>query len=183
MSRSAKQEGGVPDTINSEILALTYGAIVRQLLADLNDVDSVNAQLKQMGYNIGTRLIEEFLAKTALQKCGNFSETAKTIAERAFPMFLGVRGVAKPVGNGDQECLLSLRDIPLTEFVEIPPQYKGLKYCNLVVGVIEGALDRVNMKVSCDIVKDMLAGAQEYEISMKLTQAIPAEQYPFGEND
>jgi trafficking protein particle complex subunit 3 len=76
-----------------------------------------------------------------------------------------------------------LREIPLAEFVEIPQQYQGLKYCNLVAGVIEGALARVSLPVQCDIVKDMLCGAQEYELSLKLLQDVQPEKYPFDEND
>ena len=34
-----------------------------------------------MGYNIGLRLIEDFLAKTNMGKCANFRETAETIAK------------------------------------------------------------------------------------------------------
>jgi trafficking protein particle complex subunit 3 len=172
-------------TTNTEVLALTYGAIVRQLLADLSDIDSVNSQLKQMGNNIGMRLIEEFLAKTGLDKCSNFQTTAKIIAEKAFPMFLGIRGTVKSGESEDtgKECVIILREIPLAEFVEIPQQYQGLKYCNLVAGVIEGALGRVNLSVRCDIVKDMLCGAQEYELSLNLLQDVPPEKYPFDEND
>ena len=173
------------DTINTEVLALTYGALVRQLLADLSDIESVNSRLKQMGNNIGMRLIEEFLAKTGVDKCSSFEATAKTIAEKAFPMFLGIKGAVRPVDSDQsgKECLIVLREIPLAEFVEIPSRYQGLKYCNLVAGVVEGALGRVNMSVKCDMVKDMLCGAQEYELSLKLLQDVPAEVYPFDEHD
>lgn len=34
-----------------------------------------------MGYNIGLRLIEDFLAKTGTGRCANFRETAETIAK------------------------------------------------------------------------------------------------------
>lgn len=34
-----------------------------------------------MGYNIGLRLIEDFLAKTNMGKCINFKETAETISK------------------------------------------------------------------------------------------------------
>jgi trafficking protein particle complex subunit 3 len=173
------------ETTNAEVLALTYGAIVRQLLADLSDIESVNNQLKEMGNNIGTRLIEEFLARTGTTKCSDFQATARVIAEKAFPMFLGVRGIAKGAEADDasRDCVIHLREMPLAEFVEIPPQYQGLKFCNLIAGVIEGALGRVNLSVKCEIVKDMLCGAQEYEFSLKLLQDIPPEQYPFDEND
>jgi hypothetical protein len=41
----------------------------------------VNKQLDKMGYNIGLRLIEDFLAKTNTGRCANFRETAETISK------------------------------------------------------------------------------------------------------
>lgn len=36
------------EQINSELFALTYGSIIRQLLADLEDLGEVNKQLDKM---------------------------------------------------------------------------------------------------------------------------------------
>ena len=47
------------EKVNSELLALTYGSLVVQLLRDLGSADAVNAQLDRMGYNIGIRIVEE----------------------------------------------------------------------------------------------------------------------------
>jgi len=33
------------------------------------------------GYNMGTRLIEDFLARTGLQRCSTFAETAEVISK------------------------------------------------------------------------------------------------------
>lgn len=41
------------DKVSAELLALTYGSFVRQLLIDFEDAEEVNAQLARMGYNIG----------------------------------------------------------------------------------------------------------------------------------
>ncbi|GAU46183.1 hypothetical protein TSUD_93700 [Trifolium subterraneum] len=57
------------ERVNAELFTLTYGAIVRQLLTDLEEVEEVNKQLDQMGYNIGIRLIDEFLAKSNVSRC------------------------------------------------------------------------------------------------------------------
>jgi len=45
----------------------------------------VNKQLDKMGYNIGLRLIEDFLAKTNTGRCANFRETAETISKVCTP--------------------------------------------------------------------------------------------------
>lgn len=61
---------------------MTYGTIVAQLCSDFNNKYSeVNKQLDKMGYNIGMRLIEDFFAKSGLQRCINFRETAETISK------------------------------------------------------------------------------------------------------
>ena len=67
--------------VNAEFFALTYGAMVNQLVRDYEDVAEVNRQLEVMGYNIGIRLVDEFLAKAQIASCSNFMETAEVIAK------------------------------------------------------------------------------------------------------
>ena len=68
-------------TKNAELFALTYGALVVQLIQDYEDYAEVNKQLEKMGYNIGTRLIEEFLAKSSLGRCADFKDVGEVIAK------------------------------------------------------------------------------------------------------
>ena len=60
---------------------MTYGALVIQLIQDYEDYAEVNKQLEQMGYNIGTRLIEDFLARNSLGKCVDFRETGEIVSK------------------------------------------------------------------------------------------------------
>ncbi len=70
------------DKVNAELVTLTYGTIVAQLCTDYeNDYAQVNQQLDKMGYNIGMRLIEDFLAKSNTGRCGNFKDTAEMISK------------------------------------------------------------------------------------------------------
>lgn len=70
------------DKVNAELVTLTYGTIVAQLCTDYNsDYTQVNQQLDKMGYNIGMRLIEDFLAKSNTGRCGNFRDTADMISK------------------------------------------------------------------------------------------------------
>ena len=63
-------------------MTLTYGTIVAQLCTDYDgDYMEVNKQLDKMGYNIGVRLIEDFLAKSGSGRCASFRETAETISK------------------------------------------------------------------------------------------------------
>jgi hypothetical protein len=71
------------DKVNAELVTLTYGTIVAQLCKDYeSDYVEVNKQLDKMGYNIGLRLIEDYLAKSnTMRRCSNFRETAEMIAK------------------------------------------------------------------------------------------------------
>jgi len=66
---------------------MTYGALVVQLIQDYEDYAEVNKQLDKMGYNIGTRLIEDFLARSNIGRCADFRETGEVIAKvRIYPV-------------------------------------------------------------------------------------------------
>ena len=61
----SRQGTRVTDTkkVSGELFSLTYGALVAQILKDYQNVGDVNKQLEKMGYNIGVRIIEDFLAR------------------------------------------------------------------------------------------------------------------------
>ena len=68
--------------MNAELVTLTYGTIVAQLCRDFpGDYQEVNKQLDKMGYNIGVRLIEDFLARSNIGRCSNFRDTGEAIAK------------------------------------------------------------------------------------------------------
>lgn len=75
------------DKVNAELVTLTYGTVVAQLCKDFdNDYPEVNKQLDKMGYNIGLRLIEDYLAKSnTMKRCANFRETADMISRVLLP--------------------------------------------------------------------------------------------------
>lgn len=170
------------EQINAEVFTLLYGSVVRQLITDLEDLDEVNKQLDQMGYNIGVRLIDEFLAKAKIGRCSSFKDTADVIAKQAFYMFLNVQASVANWTSDGQEFSLVMTDIPLADFVELPEEYKDLKYCSLLCGVIRGALEMVNMDVECRFVQDMLKGDDVYEMRIRIKEHRD-EKYPFKDDD
>ena len=87
-SRSALRSTD-PKKVSGELFILTYGGLVSTLLKDYENVDDVNKQLEKMGYNIGIRLVEDFLARTGSNKCTDFRDTAEKI-QMAFKMFLNI---------------------------------------------------------------------------------------------
>jgi hypothetical protein len=170
------------ETINAEIFTLTYGSLVRQLLADLEEVDAVNKQLDTMGYNIGTRLIDEFLAKSKTSKCLGFRDAVEKMAKVGFRLFLNISPLVTSWDAKNTECSLILEDNPFTDFVELPEGCGKLIYCNVLCGVIRGALEQVKINVECRFVRDVLRGDDVTEMRVKLISA-PPETYPYQDDD
>ncbi|KAL0266482.1 UNVERIFIED_CONTAM: hypothetical protein PYX00_009003 [Menopon gallinae] len=163
--------------VNSELFTLTYGSLVAHLLKDYENVEDVNKQLERMGYNIGVRLIEDFLARTSTGRCNDFKDTAEKI-QMGCKMFLGVTpNITNWNASGDEFSLV-FDNNPLTEFVELPDNYLQLKYSNILPGVLRGACEMVQMEVSSWFVQDQLKGDNFTELRVKfikrLEDAIPA---------
>lgn len=59
-------------------------------------------------------------------------------------MFLGVSATVANWSTDNLECSLILDDNPLVDFVELPETCQGLYYCNVLCGVIRGALEMVS---------------------------------------
>ena len=153
------------NTVSSELLALTYGAFVSQIVKDYEEVSEINKQIEQLGldsvagvtvrYNIGIRLIEEYLAKTRTRGIRSFKNACESIATKGFPMYLGVEATMENWNEDEQSCTirtvsewnLSIGFIsnPLTRFVELPDEMTNLQYSNVFCGIIRGALEMVHV--------------------------------------
>jgi trafficking protein particle complex subunit 3 len=142
--------------------------MVQQIIKDNEDVSQINQQLEKMGHNIGIRLIDEFLAKSGVTNCSNFRETAEIIAKVGFKMFLGVSAEVTSWNAENNACSIILYDNPLSDFVELPPQYYELQYSNILVGVLKGALEMIQMQVDAKFMKDILKGDECTEIRLEL---------------
>jgi len=177
MARQAARSGD-PRKVSGELFTLTYGSLVTQLLRDYENDDEVNKQLDKMGYNIGIRLIEDFLARSNVGRCHDFRETADVIAKVGFKMFLGITPVVTNWSAAGDEFSLLLENNPLTDFVELPDGHSSLNYSNILCGVLRGALEMVQMEVSVSFVQDHLKGDNITEIRLKfvkrLEDAVPA---------
>lgn len=173
------------DKISLELFTLMYGSIVSQLCEDFeNDYQKVNQQLDRMGYNIGMRLIDEFLAKTGVPRCNELRDTAELISRVGFKMFLNVTPQIANWSDDNKQFSIVMGEggNPLAEFVELnnEKQRKELWYSNILVGVIRGALEMVQLSVETEFVSDQLQGAPLTEIRVKFIEVLK-DQIPPGE--
>eukprot|EP00160_Parvularia_atlantis_P012265 Unigene2450_Nuclearia_a/m.7561 Unigene2450_Nuclearia_a/g.7561 ORF Unigene2450_Nuclearia_a/g.7561 Unigene2450_Nuclearia_a/m.7561 type:complete len:199 (-) Unigene2450_Nuclearia_a:9-605(-) len=170
------------EKINAELFTLTYGALVAQLVKDSDrDYADVNKQLEKMGYNIGVRLIEDFLARSNARRCADLRETAEVISKVGFKMFLNITPAVTNWSPDGKAFSLLFEDNPLTDFVELPEDAAGLSYCNLLCGVLRGALEMVQMQVECSFVKDVLRDGEPSELRVKLIKILE-DEIPVGED-
>ncbi|ELW65980.1 Trafficking protein particle complex subunit 3 [Tupaia chinensis] len=163
----------------AKVIILSHLAM-QTLCKDYENDEDVNKQLDKMGYNIGVRLIEDFLARSNVGRCHDFRETADVIAKVAFKMYLGITPSITNWSPAGDEFSLILENNPLVDFVELPDNHSSLIYSNLLCGVLRGALEMVQMAVEAKFVQDTLKGDGVTEIRMRFIRRIE-DNLPAGE--
>jgi len=159
---------------NADFVALTYGALVGELVRDLETCDAIQTQLDQAGHGIGVRCMDELLALLVQQQqhnadFANFQDTAELISA-------GLRlfwGVSADVTVTDGSYTLVLTDNPLTSFVELPTEYKDLEYSQLFCGMVRGMLETIQYDCAVQMVHNTLAG-KGTRIQVTLNQVVAA---------
>lgn len=146
-ARQAKQAKQLGDDIwktqtakiNSELFTLTYGAIVGQICREEGyDYGKVNETLFDMGYNIGVRLIDEFLSKSNIERCSGFKETSEMISKVGFKMFLNIVPNITYWSADGRTFQLTFSENPLSDFVELPDELDDENdYDEDVEGIVE----------------------------------------------
>lgn len=76
------------------------------------------------GYNIGIRLIEDFLAKTSTPRCMDMKDVADKI-QSGFKLYFGTAVSISKWSRSNDEFSLIIDSNPLTEFVELPDHLRN----------------------------------------------------------
>ena len=160
-------------------MTLTYGSLMVRLIKDYEKPEEINDQLEKMGYNIGIRLIDDYLAKSCIDAPKTFEEAINIISNNAIKYYLGggakselIKSDNATESNQQYEYKIYFTENPLNDYVELPDKFKGLWYSNMICGVIRGALEAINIKVECKYNKDVLKGNDVNEIRVKLIEII-----------
>ncbi|MCL4170310.1 UNVERIFIED_CONTAM: hypothetical protein GTU68_022659 [Idotea baltica] len=95
-------------------------------------------------------------------------------------MFLGFSPSVTNFSPSGTEFSLVFDSNPLIEFVELPDGHSNLLYSNILAGAIRGALQNVQLDVSCHFVQDQLRGDPNTEIRVKFNRRI--EEITTGED-
>lgn len=154
-----------------DLFSLTYGSMVSQLVIDCANDDEINKQLDSMGYNIGLRLVEDFLAKTNSTRCKDLKDTADRI-QQAFQVYLSVTPKIENWSPNNDEFSVILHTNPLTTYVELPDEKQNMSYLNILPGIIRGALEMVSIPVRAWIKSDQLKGDDETEIRIEMLNKV-----------
>ena len=83
-------------------------------------------------------------------------------------MFLGVTASVTNWDADGTSCSLILEDNPLVDFVELPDTCQGLHYCNILSGVVRGALEMVYAFMDSIFVSNLLLYLP-FAIAFKIT--------------
>ncbi|CAJ0599455.1 unnamed protein product [Cylicocyclus nassatus] len=179
MSKSSKSGLTEPKKMSAELFSLTYGALVTEMLRDYEDPKQVNMRLDKIGFNMGTRLADDFLAKNAhVAKCTDCRQIADVLSKNAIPTYLGVPATVSNWGGGDREFSLIIENNPLTELVEVPASLSSLNYSQIIAGAIRGGLEALHFKVYSSVIEN----PTNTEIKIKFDQIL-RDNLPAGEED
>ena len=150
-------------------------------------------QLEKMGYNIGIRLVEDFLYRTQGERCKDFREVAEKV-QLAFKLFLNVSPTVTGWSRWANKFIINIKSIlsynilallstsdefslvfdtnPVAEFVELPDNCYNLRYANILAGAVRGALEMVHIEVAVWFVQDTLKGDNVTEMRVKFVRKI-----------
>eukprot|EP00177_Eucheuma_denticulatum_P005539 GFKZ01010067.1.p1 GENE.GFKZ01010067.1~~GFKZ01010067.1.p1 ORF type:complete len:187 (-),score=42.48 GFKZ01010067.1:201-761(-) len=177
----AVEDEAVPNgkPVSKEEAVVMYGCLVMQLMRDHKDVEVVNRKLDNTGYIIGVRSVLDFPEKSKVKPCANLKEAAEMILKAEIKICLGP---SVRVGNwsADEKSFgVIYEENPLAGFMELPEEWGGLWYSNMMCGMIRGMLDMANVKVDCCFVKDCMRGDDVNEIRVSLPEN-PVEEAAKG---
>ena len=162
---------------SSELFALTYGALVGELLRDLETPDLITTELDKMGHSMGLRAMEELLSQAPDCNATTFMDTS-SVLQCALRMFFGMSADVSNLTATSYSLLFV--DNPLTLFVELPDDdpttatssSSDLEYCALLTGWCRGCLEVLQMDCSCQFAQSALKGDAVNEISVSLNQIL-----------
>jgi hypothetical protein len=158
--------------ISVEVVSFLYGSLIVRLVKDFNnDINEINKQTEQMGYNIGLRLINDIIASQVGRNLDSSNPNLlNSLIISTLSICLGLNGELKKINEKEFHFLFDNNLLAL--YVEIPENLKGLIYSNLINGLLRGVCEIANFKIESKFIKDKLNGDDINEIQINLLDII-----------
>lgn len=154
---------------NAEFFALTYGALVAELVRDYSNPAQIQSELDSMGHSIGVRCVEEVLAKADC-RVSDFQSTQQVVG-LAWKLFFGSNMDITQVSDNRYLCKIS--ENPLETFVELPTDFQ---YSILYAGWVRGMLEMLQFDVSVTL-SDRTANEWTVELQQILQEGAGEEYH------
>lgn len=113
-----------------------YGAIVNQML-ETSNTKTANEQLKKIGQEMGPRMLENYCSQFNTQPSQDPYELL-TLIKSMLQYFFDCGEVEISEKRENSSAHLRLERNLLEDYVEVPPQFQKLEYCNVLPGIVEG---------------------------------------------
>ena len=139
------------ERINSELLTFTYGSLIVRLIKDYEKPEEINEQLEKMGYNIGIRIIDDYLAKSCISPPQTFKQAIEIIQTKAMPFYLKIK--VDTIVYSSKEYGLTFVEILLMILLSFRISTKTYGTRILSAESSEGCLSRLTLGLSASIIK------------------------------
>ena len=139
------------ERINSELLTFTYGSLIVRLIKDYEKPEEINEQLEKMGYNIGIRIIDDYLAKSCISLPQTFKQAIEIIQTKAMPFYLNIK--VDTIVYSSKEYGLTFVEILLMILLSFRISTKNYSTRILSAESSEGCLSRLTLGLSASIIK------------------------------
>ena len=153
---------------SADVLSAVYGGFVELLLDDAGgDIPIVNEELRKFGQCIGERIADEVLSKFGLcGSCNTFKEACEAVSKLGLRLYLG--SITETVHTDSiSTFLFRLTDSSLSEYMD-PDGGKVLRYNELILGCLTGALTQLGWKSTGQVITDQSVGDNTTIISLEL---------------
>jgi hypothetical protein len=146
---------------SGDLLLQLYGSFMRSMWKEFQDPRKMTAYQLKFSKDIGSRLADEFFARSGIGRCRDLKESAEVITKAAFKMFLNITPAISDFSADSREYSLVFEEDPLTENVVLPDYLVRGHFhysSGFYAGAIQGAYEAIGIQVECSVLSDKLLG-------------------------
>jgi len=162
--------------VQKEVIALHYGTLVSEMVKvyDGNTLH-INSALKNLGISGGHTMIEEVLSELMgveeiIKAVQSFYNVLEVVTYYGMKLHFGITADCIAIEGRSEALYIVLHDNPLETFVNVPLSMKSsLHYSNLIVGIIQGCLEAMNIVSRCEFVRTGTSTNRQFSRTILVT--------------